>query len=162
MLTALGVVILYIGSVAEIMDLTVSLIASVGVLFVVTELGGKYAFAVYVGTSVLSFLLVPNKWISVYFTMFFGIMPITKRIFEKTGKVFSWVLKVAAFNAEIVAFYFIARELDFFAEAETGLPYLLVMLALANVTFVLADIAYTLLLREYERKYRARIRKLLK
>ena len=162
MLTALGVVILYIGSVTDIMDLSVSLLASLGVLFAIAELGGKYAFAVYTGTSVLSFILVPNKWIAVYFVMFFGIMPITKRLFEKTGKIFSWFLKMAAFNAEIFAFYFIAREFDFFAETESGLPYLLVMLLLANVSFTLADIAYTLLLREYYRKYRARIRKLLK
>ena len=162
MLTALGVVILYIGSVTDIMDLSIAVLASLGVLFAIAELGGKYAFAVYAGTSIISFMLVPNKWIAVYFVMFFGIMPITKRLFEKTGKIFSWVLKIAAFNAEIFAFYFIAREFGFFAETESGLPYLLAMLLLANVSFTLADIAYTLLLREYYRKYRARIRKLLK
>ena len=162
MLTALGVVALYLGSVFEVMDLSVSCLASLAVLFCSAELGNKYALAVYGGTSILSFILVPNKWIAVYFIMFFGIMPITKKLFEKTGKIFSWVLKIAAFNAEIFAFYFIAKKLDFFAENESGLPYLLAMLALANAAFILADRLYTLLLNVYFRKYRARIRKFLK
>lgn len=162
MLTALGVVALYLGSVFEVMDLSVSCLASLAVLFCTVELGNKYALAVYAGTSILSFILVPNKWIAVYFIMFFGIMPITKKLFEKTGKIFSWVLKIAAFNAEIFAFYFIAKKLDFFAENESSLPYLLAMLVLANVSFILADRLYTLLFGIYCKKYRARIRKFLK
>jgi hypothetical protein len=162
MLTALGVVALYLGSVFEVMDLSVSCIASLTVLFCSVELGGRYSFAVYAATSILSFILVPNKWIAVYFIMFFGIMPITKKLFEKTGKVFSWVLKIAAFNVEIFAFYFIAKNLDFFAEGESGLPYLLAMLVIANAAFIMADMLYTLLFRLYCKKYRARIRKFLK
>ena len=162
MLTALGVVALYLGSVFEVMDLSVSCLASLTVLFCSIELGNKYAFAVYSGTSVLSFILVPNKWIAVYFIMFFGIMPITKKLFEKMGKIFSLVLKIFAFNAEIFAFYFIAKNLDFFAEGESGLPYLLIMLAIANAAFILADRLYTLLFELYCKKYRARIRKFLK
>ena len=72
------------------------------------------------------------------------------------------MLKIAAFNAEIFAFYFLARELDFFAENESGLVYLLAMLALANAAFIMADILYTLLFGIYCKKYRARIRKFLK
>jgi len=162
MLTAVSVVILYLGSVFEVMDLTISCAASFTVLFCTVELGNRYAFAVYAGTSILSFILVPNKWIAVYFVIFFGIMPITKKLFEKTGKIFSWILKITAFNAEIFAFYFIAKNLDFFAENESSLPYLLAMLALANAAFILADILYTLLFRIYDKKYRARIRKFLK
>ena len=161
-MAALGVVILYLGSFFEIMDLSISCAASLIVLFCVEELGKRYAFAVYAAVSVLSFLIVPNKWIAAYFVIFFGIMPITKKLFEKTGKIFSWVLKVAAFNAEIFAFYFVARGLDFFAESESGLPYLLVMLVLANIVFVLADVLYTLLFKVYDKKYRVRIRKFLK
>ena len=162
MLTAIGVVILYIGSVFEIMDLTISCAASLAVLFCTMELGTKYAVAVYAATSVLSLILVPNKWIAAYFILFFGIMPITKKFFEKTGKIFSWVLKIAAFNAEIFAFYFIAKGLDFFAENERSVPYLLAMLLLANLAFAMADILYTRIFRIYDIKYRARIRKFLK
>lgn len=161
-MAALGVVILYLGSFFEIMDLSISCAASLIVLFCVMELGVKYAFAVYAAVSVLAFIIVPNKWIVAYFVVFFGIMPITKKIFEKTGKILSWVLKVAAFNAEIFAFYFVARELDFFAEGEGSLPYLAAMLALTNIVFVLADVLYTRIFYVYEIKYRARIRKFLK
>lgn len=162
MLAAVSVVILYLGSVFEIMDLTISCAASLTVLFCTVELGNRYAAAVYAATSILSLIIVPNKWIVIYFIMFFGIMPITKKLFEKTGKIFSWVLKIAAFNAEIFAFYFIAQKLDFFAENESGLPYLIVLLVLANFVFIMSDILYTLLFVIYDKKYRARIRKILK
>lgn len=164
MLTALGVVILYLGSVFELMDLTIACAASFTVLFCVFEMGGKYAAAVYAATSVLSLILVPRKEIAVYFIVFFGIMPITKKLFEKAGKILSWVLKIAAFNLEIFAFYFavIALGFDFFEGNETNMPYLVAMLLLANASFVLADILYTLIFKIYEKKYRARIRKFLK
>ena len=162
MLTAIGVVILYLGSVFEIMDLTISCAAALAVFLCAWELGVKYALAVYAATSMLAIMLVPNKWIVFYFVMFFGIMPLTKRLFEKAGKVFSWVLKIAGFNAEIFAFYFAALKLDFFAPDERGTVYLLILLALMNAVLIMADIAYTLIFKVYEKKYRARIRKILK
>ena len=107
-------------------------------------------------------MLLPQKWVAAYFAFFFGIMPVTKKVFEKTGKIFSWVLKVTVFNAEAFAFYFVAEKLDFFEENETALPYLLVLLALANLVFILVDILYDRVYKIYEIKFQARIRKYLK
>ncbi|MBQ8403402.1 MAG: hypothetical protein IJX55_03125 [Clostridia bacterium] len=161
-LSALSVAVMYIGSFIEVLDISVACIASLVVLFCVEELGKKYAFAVYAAVSLLSFMLLPQKWVAAYFAFFFGIMPITKKLFEKTGKILSWVLKVLVFNAEVFAFYFVAEKLDFFEENETALPYLLVMLVLANLVFVLVDVLYDRMYRIYKIRFQARVRKYLK
>ena len=161
-LSALSVAVMYIGSLLEVLDISVACIASLVMLFCLEELGKKYAFAVYAAVSLLSFMLLPQKWVAAYFAFFFGIMPVTKKVFEKTGKIFSWVLKVTVFNAEAFAFYFVAEKLDFFEENETALPYLLVLLALANLVFILVDILYDRVYKIYEIKFQARIRKYLK
>ena len=162
MLSALGVAILYLGNFMEILDLSVSCAASLIVVFCMEELGTKYSLATYAVISVLSFILLPQKWISVYFILFFGIMPITKHVYEKTGKLFAWILKIVTFNIEIFLFYFVAEKLDFFEQSESSLPYLLALLAMANVVFILADVLYDKLSVIYRLKYQSRIRKFLK
>jgi hypothetical protein len=161
-LAAFGVAILYVGSFMEILDLSVSLAASLIVLFCVEELGNKSALSVYAVISTLSFILLPQKWIAAYFVFFFGIMPITKNIYEKAGKVIGWGLKLLTFNLEAFGFYFVAKNLEFFAESESSLPYLLAMLALANGVFVLADVLYTKFCLIYRARFRTRIKRFLK
>ncbi len=161
-LASLSVAVMYIGSFVEVLDITVAAAASIVVLFCAEELGKKYAFAVYATVSLLSFMLLPQKWIAAYFALFFGIMPITKQLFEKTGRIFSWVLKIFVFNAEAFAFYLVAEKLNFFEENEKNLPYLLVLLLFANIVFILVDILYDRVQIIYEIKFRARVRKYLK
>jgi hypothetical protein len=146
----------------QIFDLSVSCAASLIVLFCVEELGARYSFAVYGVISVLSMLLLPQKWIAIYFILFFGLMPVTKKIYEKTGKIFSWVLKILTFDLELICFYFVARELDFFAENEKAVPYLAAMFVLTNAVFVLTDVLYGKLSFIYKIKYQHRVKKFLK
>lgn len=162
MLASLGVVMLYVGAFLEILDLSVACIASFIVMFCVIELGYAAAFSVYAIISILSFMILPTKWVAIYFALFFGLMPITKTIYEKTGKIVAWVLKLVTFNAEMVLFYFIASALDFFEENEFLAFFLVLALVMLNMVFILTDIAYTRLTRLYEYKYRNRIKKFLK
>ena len=124
------------------------------ILFCLIELGYAAAFSVYAVISVISLLILPNKWVAFYFVFFFGPMPITKKIFEKTGRVI--------FNAELVAFYFIVSALGFFDENEISKLFAIAALILLNVVFLLSDILYGKLYRIYMVKYRHRIKKFLK
>ena len=162
MLASLGVVILYVGSLVELLDISVACIASFIILFCVAELGYASSFAVYAIISVLSFIILPNKWVAAYFTFFFGLMPITKKIYEKTGKIISWILKLLTFNAELVAFYFIFSALDFFEETEFIGIMLIAALIMLNIVFVLVDILYGRFRAIYDVRFRHRIRKFLK
>ncbi len=162
MLASLGVVVLYVGAFLEILDLSVACVASFIIIFCVIELGYASAFAVYAIISVLSLIILPTKWVAIYFVLFFGLMPITKSVYEKTGRILSWIFKIVTFNAELVLFYFIASALDFFEETEFLVILLIAALVMLNIVFVLTDIVYTRLARIYEHKFRHRIRKFLK
>ena len=158
----MGVVVLYLGSFFEILDMSVACIASLIIMFCVAEMGYAASFAVYAVISVISFFILPSKWVAVYFMFFFGLMPITKSVYEKTGFILSWILKLATFNATLFGFYFVSSALDFFEENEFSRILLTVFFVLANFVFVLTDILYGRLYRIYEYKYRPRIRKFLK
>lgn len=162
MLASLGVVILYIGSFLDVLDMSVSFMASVIIMFCMAEMGYAASFAVYAVISVISFLILPQKWIAVYFTFFFGPWPITKRLFERTGRVVSWVLKFVFFNAELVAFYFVSSALGFFEDNKFSKVILAAAFVLVNIVFLLSDILYGKLYRIYMVKYRQRIKKFLK
>ena len=162
MLASLGVVILYIGSLVELLDISVACIASFIILFCVAELGYACSFSVYAVISILSFLILPNKWVAAYFAFFFGIMPITKKIYEKTGKIISWILKLLTFNAELFAFYFIFSALDFFEKTEFIGIMLIAALIMLNIVFVLVDIVYGRFRAIYDVRFGHRIRKFLK
>ena len=60
-LSALGVVLLYLGSFIEVLDLSVALLASLAIVVLVIERGGAYPMMTYGVTALLSLLLLPNK-----------------------------------------------------------------------------------------------------
>ena len=61
MLAALGVVFLYIGSVVQVMDITMAVVASLCCTFAVIEFGGSYPWLVYAVTGVASLIVLPQK-----------------------------------------------------------------------------------------------------
>ena len=160
---AVGVVILFLGSLLEVLDISAACIASLIVLFCLTEMGVAYAAGVYATVTVLSFIILPNKMAAFFFAFFFGPLPITKMLFEKlgtkTGAVLCWLFKLLLFNAELVAFWFLAKGLLEIPEK----TFIIVLYAvLSNAMFVLADILYGQLTRIYFRSIRKRIGKFLK
>ena len=60
-LTALSVAIMYIGALTGVLDISAVVIASFAVMLADFELRIPYNLMVYAGTSVLSFLILPNK-----------------------------------------------------------------------------------------------------
>ncbi len=162
LLASLGVVIMYLGAFFEVLDMSVAAIASLIILFCLAEFGLAASLSVYAVMSVISFLILPQKWVAFYFVFFFGLMPITKRLFEKVGYILSWVLKIAAFNAELFLFYFITSRLGFFEENELSTMLALAALVMLNAVFILLDILYGRLYRIYLARYRKRIEKFLK
>ena len=60
-LAALGVIILYLGALVDVLDLSVAILASFLILFCTAELGYSTALSVWLVTSLLSLLLLPNK-----------------------------------------------------------------------------------------------------
>ena len=151
MLSALGVVFLYLGSLIEVLDLSMAVLASLACIIAVIEYGRGAPWAIYGVTTVLSLILLPNKTPAAFYAIFFGFYPILKEKFEKRNKVVSWVLKEVVFNICLVlmaiATYFLTTTGD---NTLLSSPIIIAAAALlAELVFVLYDIALTRLISFY-------------
>ena len=162
-LTALGVVIMLLGAVIEVLDLSVGAIASLIVVFVFVEIGKPYHWLVWICTSILTALIYPGSALWVEYLLIFGIYPILKSYIERLPKWSHWPVKLAYINA-VVAFLAFAMEkllgIPFFEDEGAWMRVLFWILL--NVAFVLYDFFLKVLLRAYFVKYRDRIISLIK
>ena len=157
MLCALGVVVLYLGSLVEVLDISMAVIASLFAVVAVIEYGGASPWAIYAVTGILSAVLLPNKLPAAMYILFFGFYPILKEKLERIkSKALSWALKEIVFNACLLLLMAISRWL--MLDPEGLLVFEVVFFALANVTFVLYDIALTRLISLYLFRLRKRFR----
>ena len=155
-LSALSVVILYLGSLLEVLDLSCAALASFAVVLVVIELGGVYPYLVWLCTSTLSLVLLPNKFIALVYLLFAGIYPILKARLDGLRAVFSWAVKISVFNVALILTW-LATKFIFSLQSE---PFALevVFFALANLAFVLYDIAMSRIILLYIVKIRKRLK----
>lgn len=160
MFTALGVVILCIGSVFDALDLTMAALASFCVVLAMIELGGREALLIYLATSVLALIIAPQKFIAAEYVLFAGCYPLIKSLAERLKLLLSWVVKLIFANISLTLLI-IAGKLLFSLPIESGwviaATYLLV-----NVTVVIFDIALTRLITFYYMHLRPRFASLFK
>ena len=154
MMCALGVVILFMGAIIELVDITMAAMASFLIVICMIELGGYMPWLVYFVTSALAFLLLPNKTVVLIYALFFGFYPILKNYFERTRPFFSWIAKFALFNVIIAFYYLVSKELFLF-NADSVKGYLFVMM---NVIFFTFDLTLTLFVTAYVRRLRRLLR----
>ena len=147
LLTALGVVLLYLGSFFEIMDLTVAATAGLLVLLSVIEMGKRTGALIWLATSLLSLLLLPNKFIALGYVLFFGCYPLVKAFAERLPTFLSWVVKLVFAFVAMVALVLLSH---FLLAMPLEAPWMMVaFFALALVTTVVFDIALTKLVTLY-------------
>ena len=160
---ALSILILYLGAMIEVLDLSMSAIASLVIVLIVIEMGYSYAWLTYIAVSILSVVLLPQKLAAIFFAAFMGFYPIVKSYIEKIrSAILCWTLKLSLANVALVVSYLVIR---FFVpeELETDIMmWTLYIMALA--AFILYDIAISKLITAYFYKFRERLKiyKLLK
>ena len=152
LLIALSVLFLYLGSLLDVLDLSTAALASLLVAYAVLELKGIYPYAIWIGTSFLSLLLLPQKSPALFYALFAGYYPIVKAAFEKKlPRWLAWILKLLIFHVSLAAFagilkLFFPGELTEYFETP-WLPIALYGLALA--CFILFDLALSRLIPLY-------------
>ena len=157
MLSALGVVFLYLGSLIDVLDISMAVIASVCCIFAVIEFGGAFPWLIYAVTGVLSLLLLPRKEAAVMYLLFFGFYPILKEKLEKKKKLTSWMLKELIFNVALAVMLLLSKLLLTADTAEPWFMYLL-FVAIAEITFPIYDLALTRIISLYIYKIRSKFR----
>ncbi len=160
LLCALGVIILGLGSLIEVIDMSVAVLASVLVTYAVIEIGGAYPWLIWIVTSVVAMLLLPLKSPVLFYALLLGFYPILKEKIERRFRFWPGMLvKTGIPILSFGAIYLVAR---LFAPAlleglET-LPLILLFLLLAFAAFYLYDFCLTRLITLYLVRLRRRFR----
>lgn len=137
------------------------MICSILMYILYTECGLKTSVCAYVGVSVLSLFMCPDKEAVMMFVMFFGYYPILRVYIQKLKpKILRTFLKFATFNVSMVLAYvtiifvFGITETDMIGELSW---FWILLLAVGNVVFAMFDILLDRLLYIYEKKLRHRL-----
>ena len=166
LLTALGVVLMFLTGLIPIGTYALPAIAGVLLIVAVIEIGAKWAWMIYAAVAVLSLLFAADKEAELLFVLFFGYYPVLKSFLERiSNKVLSWISKFAVFNVAVVACFFLAVNFlqlpeDSFTVFGIYLPW--VFLILGNAVFLIYDIALSGLVATYVEKLHHRVTKTLK
>ena len=155
-MSALGVVIMYIGAVVSVLDLTMVAMASLIIFFAVIELQGPYPWLVYSVTAILGILLLPCKECATMYLLFGGLYPIFKEMFERLHPIVCWILKFSFFNTSLLLIITIVVYILHVPDTELSFGWLIFLCG--NGVFLLYDIATTKLVT----LYMVKLRKLLK
>jgi len=155
-MTALCVVILFLGSFFSTLDLSLSAISGMLMVLAVIELGDRHAWGIFAAVSILGLLIIPTKYTAFFFAAFLGWYPIAKRYFERLHPVLAWAVKISAVNVCLAVAIWFSKAFFVLPEGEFDFGYLL--FGLANLTFVLYDICLSKLILLYIVK----LRKILK
>lgn len=165
-ISALSLVLLFLTGMAPMATLALPAIAGCLLVPVVVEVGLSWAFGVYGVCSVLAFLLAPDKEALLFYLLFFGYYP---ALFAVLGRIrhraLRYVAKLLVFNAAVVleavlSVYVLGIPFETISILGPYTP--VALLVLANVVFVVYDLALEGLIVQYLNRLHDRLGKLLK
>ena len=161
---ALSTAILFLMSVFPSATIAAPAVASMVLLFVVLELGRKWAVGVYAAGAILALLLIPSKEAAILYAVFFGYYPILKAVLEQNIRVraLEWLVKILLFAVVMtVSYYLMIRfmGIEFEEIGKYGKAAVPVLLAVGSIAFVGYDFCLTLFVGEYLRRWQKRFRK---
>ncbi len=146
MFSAFSVIFIYMACVIPTANISLFFVSSLFVSGMIVEDQPFYAFLVFVISSLLSLLLVPNLLMVFPYILLFGHYGIGKYLIEK--------IKLLYFNAGLVAIYFVYGA--FFAPLLERLP-LYALIIVAQAIFFAYDFCYSKIIVMYETKIRSRL-----
>ncbi len=152
MMASLSVVVLLLGAVLEILDLTAVIVASIFLMVAREEMGYK-AFGVYLATVLIS-LFIPYTFVIAIEYAIIAIYPIIKPFIDNRVLVLKWLLKIGYIIIGSLGIFLVSRLL--LAEAPLYMDILLAVGCL--LVFVLYDV----LLYRFSMYYGFKLRNKLK
>lgn len=151
-LLALNIILLLLSNIIPINTVFFMGLASFLISIVIMEYGFKLGILFYIASSVLSFLVLPNKaqWLIYIFT--FGIYGLIKYLVEKDRPFYiDILLKLVYANLIILSLYFMLKGIIY-------IPINIFTILVFQFAFLIYDYVYTLFIDYYEQ----RIRKIIK
>lgn len=151
-LLSLNIILLLLSNIIPINTVFFMGLASFLISIVIMEYGFKLGILFYIASSVLSFLVLPNKaqWVIYVFT--FGIYGLIKYLVEKDRPFYiDLLLKLVYANLIILSLYFMLKGIIY-------IPINIFTILVFQFAFLIYDYVYTLFIDYYEQ----RIRKIIK
>ena len=166
MCIALSSAIMLSTSIIPVLIYAIPGMASLLILFMMTECNKKWALAVYFGTSVITAMLVPEKEAVAIYIALLGYYPVLKTLFDKIKpKVLRIIVKIIFFLAVVTGIYYILISV-FGISAEmledTEKFFIPVLYVLGLAAFLMYDYALAMFELAYYRKWRKKLRKILR
>lgn len=165
-LTALAVVVMFLGNVFPYTEYALPTIASFLTAVAALELGDKWAGMVYAAASLICLFIIANKEAAVLYVFFFGYYPLIKRLLEsRLNRVAEWALKMTVFNAALIAAYVIiiyVFRIPFFEQEVFGKFAALAFLTAGNITFIIYDLALSKIIYVYILIWQPRLRRMFR
>ncbi len=161
---ALSFVLLYMSSIIWIFVYVSPIIGGFLVMSVEHTFGKKYALSLFISTSLLSILLLPDKEPGLVYAFFFGFYPlIAERLDSIKPNAVSFIIKLLIFNAGILAsqliiIYVLGVPIDNDV-GKWGIPLFIVLF---NILFVIYVKMYPFILYFYIKKLENRIKNIIK
>lgn len=149
-LGALAVVLVYLACLAPTGQWGIAAAAGLLPAAAVASVGLKAGFLCWAGSSVLSFLLAPDKFCALLFAALFGLYPMVKSLAERPRKKpLEYLVKLAFFNAALTLIY-----VTMAAAVAASLPALLggsvwLLYLAGNIVFLLYDYGFSRLIAVY-------------
>lgn len=174
-LCALAVVMLGLGAVIEVIDITAAAVASLVLLPILLCYGARYAWLSYAVTGVLGVLLMPQSLGAWMFAGLTGFYPIIKQKLDRLPRLLGWAVKLLLLTAVLLLylaiFYFIllggeGSLFDAFLKGfgeEEGTPLMAwAVVILSLFTYILFDLLIDRLLILYYLRWQKRVERWMK
>ena len=174
-LCALAVVMLGLGAVIEVIDITAAAVASLVLLPILLCYGARYAWLSYAVTGVLGVLLMPQSLGAWMFAGLTGFYPIIKQKLDRLPRLLGWAVKLLLLTAVLLLylaiFYFIllggeGSLFDAFLKGfgeEEGTPLMAwAVVVLSLFTYILFDLLIDRLLILYYLRWQKRVERWMK
>ena len=137
MMAALSVVLMVLVAILELGMYACPLFAGLCFIPIGQKYGRKYHITLYVASSILCFLMVPNMEENLMFAGLFGWYPIVRPVLQKLPKVIRWICKLVIFNVVAIAIEWLVMTI--LVPEAIGGTLLWVLLILGNITFLAYD-----------------------
>lgn len=153
-LLAVNIIILLLLNIIPINTMFLMGLASLPISIVIMDLGLKSGIAFYMGSTILSFMVMTNKAQWVLYILTFGLYGIVKYIIEQNKSIYmEYLFKMVFANVIIVIVYFILKQFVY-------IPLNLIMIATFEVAFIVYDYVYTSFIHYYNQNLKKRIKKI--
>ncbi len=159
--SALSVVIMLV-SYFPYLTYAVPAIAGLCIMVVLIETDCKWAFFSYTVSAVL-ILLFGEMESKLMYVFLFGYYPIAKALIEKIGKpIIEWILKIFLLNTAVLSVYGLLADALGIVTDDLIKYGTTILLILANIVFVVYDIAISRISMTYIYKLHPKLKKLFK